>query len=80
MCSLKKSLYKLKLAPRAWYSKIDKYSQSMEFTKSEVDPNLLFILVGFDPLILVLYIDDLFLVGAEELIAGCKVYWLPSLR
>jgi hypothetical protein len=44
----------------------------MGFTKSEADPNLYFILVGDDPLILVLYVDDLFLTGAEELIAGCK--------
>jgi hypothetical protein len=44
----------------------------MGFTKSEVDPNLYFILVEADPLILVLYVDDLFLIGAEELIAGCK--------
>jgi hypothetical protein len=36
------------------------------------NPNLYFILVGFDPLILVLYVDDLFLTGAEELIARCK--------
>jgi hypothetical protein len=35
---------------------------------------LYFILVGSDPLILVLYIDDLFLTGAEEIIAGCKEY------
>jgi hypothetical protein len=72
VCRLKKSLYRLKHAPRAWYSRIEGYLQSMGFTKSEVDPNLYFILVGADPLILVMYIDDLFLIGAEELIAGCK--------
>jgi hypothetical protein len=27
-----------------------------------------------DPLVLVLYIDDLFLIGGKELIAGCKAY------
>jgi hypothetical protein len=37
-----------------------------------VDPNLYFILVGEYPLILVLYIDDLFLIGAEDIIVGCK--------
>jgi hypothetical protein len=50
---LKKYLYKLKQAPRAWYFRIDQYLQSMAFTKSEEDPNLYFILVGEDPLILV---------------------------
>jgi hypothetical protein len=73
VCRLKKSLYGLKQAPRAWYSRIDRYLKSMGFTKSEVDPNLYFILVGSDPLILVLYVDDLFLIGAEEIIVGCKV-------
>jgi hypothetical protein len=34
---------------------------------------LYFILVGEDPLILVMYVDDLFLTGSEELIARCKV-------
>jgi hypothetical protein len=44
----------------------------MGFTKSEVNPNLYLIQVGEDPLILVLYVDDMFLMGAENLIASCK--------
>jgi hypothetical protein len=44
----------------------------MGFTKSEVVPNLYFILVGSDPLILVLYMDNFFLADAEEIIARCK--------
>jgi hypothetical protein len=72
VCKLKKSLFRIKKALREWYSMIDRYLLSMGFTKSEVDPNLYFILVGFDPLILVLQVDDLFLTGAEEIIVGCK--------
>jgi hypothetical protein len=41
----------------------------MGFTKSEADPNLYSILVGSDLLILLLYMDELFLTGVEELIA-----------
>jgi hypothetical protein len=38
---LKKALYGLKWAPRAWYSKIDgSYLMCLCLTKSEVDPNL----------------------------------------
>ena len=44
----------------------------MGFTKSEVDSDLYIMLVEFDPLILVLYMDDLFLIGAEELIVGLQ--------
>ena len=32
VCRLKKALYGLKKAPRAWYSKIDTYLQGMGFT------------------------------------------------
>ena len=44
----------------------------MGFQKSETDPNLYFIMVGDDPLILLLYVDDLFIIGVERPIAACK--------
>eukprot|EP00253_Pinus_taeda_P025691 PITA_25691 len=44
----------------------------MGFTKSEADPNLYFIVIGEEPLILVLYVDDLVITGAEKLIEHCK--------
>ena len=68
VCRLKKALYGLKQAPRAWYSRIDTYLQQLGFQKSEADPNLYYIVVGKDPLILVLYVDDLFITGANRLI------------
>ena len=72
VCRLKKALYGLKQAPRAWYSRIDDYLLSMGFQKSEADPNLYFIVVGGETLILLLYVDDLFITGTERLIAHCK--------
>ena len=72
VCRLKKALYGLKQAPRAWYSRIDSYLLSMCFQKSEADPNPYFIMVGDDPLILLLYVDDLFITGEEGPIAVCK--------
>ena len=44
----------------------------MVFQKTKADPNLYLIVVNGDPLILVLYVDDLFITGAEKLIASCK--------
>ena len=44
----------------------------MGFQKSEAYSNLYFIMVGDDPLILLLYVDDLFITGGERLIAICK--------
>jgi hypothetical protein len=72
VCRLKKALYGLKQAPRAWYSRIDNYLQSIGFIKSDVDPNLYLLMKDSNILILVLYVDDLFLTGAETLIAACK--------
>jgi hypothetical protein len=42
------------------------------FEKSEADPNLYCIVVGENPLIPLLYVDDLFITGAERLIKSCK--------
>eukprot|EP00253_Pinus_taeda_P001877 PITA_01877 len=40
--------------------------------ESDVDPNLYYLLVEGDLLILVLYVDDLFLIGSSRLIEDCK--------
>ena len=65
VCRLKKSLYGLKWAPRMWYSRIDSYLMSLEFTKSDVDSNSDCKVVDDHLLILVLYVDDLFLTRAK---------------
>jgi hypothetical protein len=65
-------MYGLKQAPRVWYSANDSYLQSIGFIKSDVDPNLYLLMKEEDILILVLYVDDLFLTRAETLIVACK--------
>jgi hypothetical protein len=42
-------------APRVWYDRID------GFQKSDADANLYFKVRGNQPIILILYVDDLFL-------------------
>ena len=42
------------------------------FTKSVADSNLYYKVVGGESLILVLYVGDLFLTGAERLVGWCK--------
>jgi hypothetical protein len=59
-------LYGLKKAPRVWYDKID------GFQKSGANANLYFKVRGNQPVILILYVYDLFLIGNEGLIAWCK--------
>ena len=42
------------------------------FTKSDADSNLYYKVVEGDTLILVLYVDDLFLTKADRLVSWCK--------
>eukprot|EP00253_Pinus_taeda_P008068 PITA_08068 len=44
----------------------------MGFVKSDVDPNLYYLVVENELLILVLYVDDLFLTRSSRLIGDCK--------
>jgi hypothetical protein len=69
---IKLQLSKLKQAPRAWYGRIDSFLMSLGFTKSKVDPNLYFKIENDGPVILLLYVDDLFLTDEENLITDCK--------
>jgi hypothetical protein len=72
VCRLKKALYELKQASRAWYGRIDSFLTNLGFTKHKDDSNLYFKVMNDEPIILLLYLDDLFLTGDEKLITDCK--------
>jgi len=72
VCRLKKALYGMKQGPRAWYGQTNGYLQKMGFVKSYTDPNLYYMVVENVPLILVLYVYDLFFTGSSRLIRDCK--------
>eukprot|EP00253_Pinus_taeda_P001540 PITA_01540 len=72
VCKLKKALYRLKQAPRAWYERINNYLMKLGFTRSEADSNLYFKVENDKPLILVLYVEHFFLTCAKPLIHKCK--------
>ena len=44
----------------------------MDFVKTQVDAILYYLVVGEEVIILVLYVDDMLLTGALELIEDCK--------
>jgi hypothetical protein len=50
-CILKKAMYRLKQAPRAWYGRIDNFLTSLGFTKSKADSNLYFKVMNDEPII-----------------------------
>ena len=61
VCKIKKALYGLKQAPRAWYGRINGFLMSLGFTKSKEDFNLYYKVVGDGLMILLFYVDDIFL-------------------
>ena len=72
VCSSKKSLYGLKQAPRTWYSRIDRFLYNLGFTKSKADSNLYYKDEEGNPLILLMYVDDLFVTSEDGLITDMK--------
>ena len=51
---------------------IESFLMSLGFTKSNADPKLYFKVEDDGRMILLLYVDDLFLTGVEKLIIDCK--------
>eukprot|EP00253_Pinus_taeda_P036082 PITA_36082 len=66
VCKLKKSVYGLKQSPRMWYQKFDTFIRGLGFTKSQADHCVYFKLIGDRVIYLVLYVDDMLLVGNDE--------------
>ena len=62
----------MKQAPRAWYGRIDSCLMSRGFAKSKSNPNLYFKVIEDEPVILLLYVDDLFRTRNEKHIVECK--------
>jgi hypothetical protein len=62
---LKKSLYGLKQDPRAWYAKMDSYLLSHNFVHCKSDPNVYMLRMADSLLLLVLYVNDLMIIGCS---------------
>ena len=63
-CKLKKSLYGLKQAPREWYSKMDAFLLSQNFQRCRSDPNVYLQKHDGHLIIIVLYVDELLIIGS----------------
>lgn len=67
---LKKALYRLKQAPRAWNARIDKYFQERNFIKCPYEHALYIKIQNSDILIVCLYVDDLIFTGSNPNMFG----------
>jgi hypothetical protein len=61
VCQLTEALYALKQAPRASYGRIESFLTSLGFTKNKVDSILYLKVMNDGPVMLLLYVDDVFL-------------------
>jgi len=67
VCRLHKSLYGLKQALQAWYTRLNDLLLSISFYASKVDTSLFIFFVGTDIYYLVVYVDDILLTGSNSL-------------
>jgi Reverse transcriptase (RNA-dependent DNA polymerase) len=73
---LKRSLYGLKTSAKAWYDTMDKYLKTLGFASSDIIPCLY---VHPDGSIILLYVDDLLIMGCT-IQRGVELYNLLSTR
>ena len=63
----------MKQALRTWYNRMDRFLMSQGFSKSKEYSNLYFKVEGRRPMMLLLYVDDMFLTGEGKLIEDEKM-------
>ncbi|GJU04201.1 retrovirus-related pol polyprotein from transposon TNT 1-94 [Tanacetum coccineum] len=56
---LKKALYELEKAPRAWYDELSNFLVSKGFSKGSIDPTMFITKHGEDILLVQIYVDDI---------------------
>ena len=64
VCKPQKSLYGLKHAPRAWYTKMDSFLLSQYFERCKSDPNVYLKKYEGDFMIIVMCFYDLLIIGS----------------
>ncbi|GKE82959.1 retrovirus-related pol polyprotein from transposon TNT 1-94, partial [Tanacetum coccineum] len=67
---LKKALYYLKQASRAWYNMLSSFLISQHFSKGAVDPTLFTQQAGNDLLLVQIYVDDIIFTSTNTAICN----------
>lgn len=75
---LNKSLYGLKKTPHTWYAKIDSFLLDTRFSRCHSNNNVYAKRVGDHLIILVLYVDDLVLIGGDPKLMSNVNYILKN--
>lgn len=66
VCRLKKALYGLRQAPRAWYQELRNYLLTLGFVNSVADTSLFIKRAGHQVLYVLVYVDDMLITGNDK--------------
>jgi hypothetical protein len=78
VCRLHKSLYGLKQALRAWYTRLSDFLLSIGFQASKVDTSLFILSDGINIFYLLVYVDDILLTGSNSAMLHHLIQLLSS--
>jgi hypothetical protein len=78
VCRLHKSLYGLKQALRAWYTRLNDFLLYVGFCASKVDTSLFIFSNGVDICYLLVYVDDILLTGSNSFLLQRLIQLLSS--
>ncbi|KAK4383316.1 Retrovirus-related Pol polyprotein from transposon TNT 1-94 [Sesamum angolense] len=78
VCHLQRSIYGLKQASRSWNIRFDEVIRGYDFVKNDFDPCVYKKVCGSSVLFLVLYVDDILLIGNDIKMLGDTKAWLST--
>lgn len=78
VCKLKKSIYGLKQAPKAWFSKLTDRLLSLSFHGSRSDASLFILQTNSAFIYVLIYVDDIIVIGSNSLFITDFIYALSS--
>ncbi|KAL0293558.1 UNVERIFIED_CONTAM: Retrovirus-related Pol polyprotein from transposon RE1 [Sesamum radiatum] len=78
ICHLQRSIYSLKQASRSWNTRFDEVIQGYDFIKIDYDPCIYKKISGSSVAYLVLYVDDILLIGNDVTMLGDIKVWLST--
>ncbi|KAL0463322.1 UNVERIFIED_CONTAM: hypothetical protein Slati_0219800 [Sesamum latifolium] len=78
VCRLQRSIYGLKQASRSWNTRFDEVILGYDFIKNDYDPCIYKKISGSSVAYLVLYVDDILLIGNDVKMLGNIKAWLST--
>ncbi|KAL0448742.1 UNVERIFIED_CONTAM: hypothetical protein Slati_1430600 [Sesamum latifolium] len=78
VCRLERSIYGLKQASRSWNTRFDEVIRDSDFIKNDYDPCIYKKISGSSIAYLVLYVDDILLIGNDVKMLGDIKAWLST--